>query len=729
MRGLKDIVLLSSKMDVTAFIPKVVEAADGERNSFGFLPARAYEDFALQQRLIVACDSKSNELAGYVVFGGTPPQARIFQTYVSPDYRRSGVGRALVEEVVKRSEEISFLSIRVEVASDLEDANEFYKNQGFRLVREKAGGSTRNRVIYTRVRELDTPSLLDFATYGVVDGPAISLVLSTATEQPFYLIDLNVLFDLTKRRSNALGAGRVLAAAIGNSVALAVSSELVTELERNTSAEKPDAILEIARAWPRLRPPAPAVLATYVDTLGPLIFPNRSASRELTIQDRSDIAHLATAIEEGADGFITSEKAILACAEWFRTNHKLDIISPNVFGKRHTATARKSTAYQVRLQGRVISAGEVSQNQFVSVKGFLSSQEVPDDIIKSAISQGTSTAPRRRLVVCAESEIVAFASWAAPKESDSILRIYMFANEADPACEIAVDHLFEMAAREASTDQPRVLQVNPTTEHVLTRSRAMNLGFRPRAGSTSRSGKLEKLCLGSVVTERNWSLVRAQVRDLAGIEFPEDPPLFRNANDQIGLRSGDGRHAATGLGALEDFVSPAIFALRGRAAVVVPIWPEYAEALFRGSLQPSFLNDEQAALLRKRRYFGNARTYGTIPDQGLIFFYESAHKGTGRSAVIAVGRVARRYLAQEDVAKKLSAERGVLSARAVKGIAKGEEACVTEFDSVMIFAQPVSLRALKEMGAADDSNMVTARAIGSDVASALIEAGKPKCAR
>lgn len=129
MKRSHNIVLLSSKAEVTAFIPKVVTAADGERNSFGFLPARAYEDFALQQRLIIACDSESKALAGYIVFGGTPPQARIFQTYVAPDFRRGGVGQALVAEVVRRSEEVSFLSIRVEVASDLEAANDFYKNQ------------------------------------------------------------------------------------------------------------------------------------------------------------------------------------------------------------------------------------------------------------------------------------------------------------------------------------------------------------------------------------------------------------------------------------------------------------------------------------------------------------------------------------------------------------------------------------------------------------------------
>jgi ribosomal protein S18 acetylase RimI-like enzyme/predicted nucleic acid-binding protein len=724
-----DILLLSSRADVATFLPRVVAAADGERNSFGFLPARAYEDFALQRRLIVACDSNTNALAGYVVFGGTPPQARIFQTYVSPNYRRSGVGRKLVAEVVKRSEEVSFLSIRVEVASDLKEANDFYKNQSFSLVREKSGGTTRKRIIFTRVRELDSPSLLDFATYGGADGPPINLTLSTTTKPPFYLIDLNVLFDLTKRRSNAVGAGRVLAAAVGSSVALAVSSELVAELERNTDTGKPDPILEIARAWPRLKAPSSSVLASYSTKLGPLIFPVRWAAQTLTIQDESDIAHLATAIEEGADGFITSEKAILSCADWFRKNHQLDIISPDVFGKHHTATARSSAGFRVPINGRTVSAGDISQPQIAGVKEFLALREAPDDVAKSAISQGTSTAPRRRLAVWIDEEIVAFGSWSVPKGSDRIIRLYLFANEADPACEIAVDHLLDTAAREASVDQPSVLQINPRSEHILTRSRAMNLGFRPRTGSTSRSGKLEKLCLGSVVTERNWPVLRVQVSILAGIDFPDEPPLFHQANDQITLRSSDGCYASTGLGALEDFVSPAIFALRGRPAVIVPIWPKYAEALFRGSQQPSFLNDERAALMRKRRYFGSARTYGTIPEQGLIFFYESGHSGSGRSAAIALGRVTRRYLAQKDVAEKLSAERGVLSARELKGIAKGEEACVTEFDSVMIFAKPVPLWILKQIGCADNANMVTARTLSSDATLALIEAGQPACAR
>lgn len=663
------------------------------------------------------------------MFGGTSPQARIFQTYVALTHRRSGVGRVLVQEVARRAEEFSYLSIRVEVASDLLAANEFYKNQGFRRVRERAGGKTRNRTIITRVLELNSPSLLDFAAYGTADGPAISLTLSTAAQAPLYLIDLNVLFDITKRRGNALGAGRVLAAAMDNSVSLAVSSEFVAELERNTKADQPDPVLELARALPRLRSPPPTSVATHRGTLAPLLFPERWAGSKLTKQDESDIVHLATAIEENADGFITSEKVILSCGEWFRTNHSLSVISPEVFGKHYTASTRVSAAFQVSVHGRTISAGEATPDQNGPARSFLDRQDIPDRVANAALAQGTSTAPRRRIIVRDGDQIVAFGSWSPPRGHERVLRLYLFADENDSTVQAAIDHIIDSAARDVASEQPAVLQMSPAPEHVLIRDRAIALGFRPRSGSSTRAGKLEKLCLGSVVTEQNWAAVRQRVVDLAGIELPDEPPVFRAPDDQVLLRAAGGQHAATALRALEDFVAPTIFALRGRPAAIVPIWPIYAEALFRGSTQPSFLNDEQVALLRQRRYFSADRTYAAIPDQGLLFFYESNHKGSGRSSAIAMARILRRYLARQNDAENLARERGVLSASEVQGIAKGDEVCVTEFDNIMMFAKPVPLKVLKEIGCADNANMVTARCLNSEAVFALIEAGQPRCTR
>lgn len=64
--------ILTSRQDVMPFIEKVQMAADRERKSFGFLPASAYDQFALQGRLVVAIDDESEQFLGYVAYGGVP---------------------------------------------------------------------------------------------------------------------------------------------------------------------------------------------------------------------------------------------------------------------------------------------------------------------------------------------------------------------------------------------------------------------------------------------------------------------------------------------------------------------------------------------------------------------------------------------------------------------------------------------------------------------------------
>ena len=67
----------------------------------------------------------------------------------------------------------------------------------------------------------------------------------------------------------------------------------------------------------------------------------------------------------------------------------------------------------------------------------------------------------------------------------------------------------------------------------------------------------------------------------------------------------------------------------------------------------------------------------------------------------------------------------MLSAQEVAKVAKENQACVTEFDNLLLFAKPVALAKLKELGCADDTNVVTARKITSSAASDLLAIGVP----
>jgi|TARA_R100000049_G_scaffold3487_1_gene7608 GNAT superfamily N-acetyltransferase len=715
--------IIRSREEVLPYISNVQEAADLERKSFGFLPKSAYADFALQGRLLVAVDEKSREFAGYLAFGGVPPQARIFQTYVAPKARGQGVGDRLISSAVEIAEERSYLSLRASIADDLGAAKEFYRRNGFRPMLEKQGGKTTQRKIVVHVRELATPSLLDLCGEQPVIANTLAIT-GRSKRSPLYLLDLNVVFDITKRRPNALGAGRLFAAAMENSIQLGISSEFIVELERNWDGGS-DPILEMARALPQYRTPARERISEFRDLVGPILFPHRWRQGALTVRDESDIAHLATVTSEGADGFITSEKAILGASEFFERNFGVSMISPPVLGKSIEAPDRNSAKYRIETGELHISIDDVGESGFAEVEAFLEHSGTPASVISEAMALGKSHSPRRHILAQSEEGVCAFASWSPTTVSQPMSRLYLFADERNSALQPILDRLLDAASRDVAKIGPAILEAIIPADLPVTRNMAMRLGFRPSANEGMRAGKLQKLCLGGLIDSRNWTTTTRKVEELSGIELPEDVPMGTSPNELVCISNSADEIIRVPLSNLEDAFSPAIIFGTGRACAITPIKPRYAESLFQGTLQPSLLDAPQAAILREKRFFGDARTYSAIAEGGLLFFYESKDGIRGRGAAIAVARVKRRYLAPSEGASALSREKGVLSAQEVAKVAKENQACVTEFDNLLLFAKPVALAKLKELGCADDTNVVTARKITSSAASDLLAIGVP----
>ena len=653
------------------------------------------------------------------MIGGTFPQARIFQTYVASAYRGSGVGQRLVEEVIKRCERLAYLSIRADVAEDLEQANQFYRDLGFRTVRRKKGGEKSGRTLIVRVRELATPSLLDMAAFGSSAKVAPRIQVSTSTEAPLYLIDLNVLFDVTKRRVRASGGGRVFAAAADNSIKVALAEEFIAELERNTRDDLPDPTLELAKKLPRLPAPPVDVTQRLTAEFAPMLFPNRAKAGVLTTQDKSDILHLATAVHEGAKGFVTSEKAILAQAAYFSRQHELDVLSPVALGRDYVASAEGSEPVQLRFENRDLWCRSIAPSDLELVRRLAAVQEVPEPVIRSAVASGTSACPRRRIAVGAGEHLIAFASWDAPRPAVVERRVYFFVDSSDPVAELALEYLLASVIRDSAQDAPHVIYICPSPDDTLLRLKAIAFGFRPRSGTSSRTSKLEKICFGGVFTDDNWEKRRTALERATGVTLAAEPPAYRTASELVSIVSADRQQLCVSVGDLESLLSPVLFATGERPAVIVPIKPDYAEELFAGSSQRSLLHQSRALLLNEKRYFSNRRTYRKIPENGLIVFYESGSRG-GRSAAIAIGRIRRRYLAGEATAAELAALSGVLSRRSVRDMAEGDEVCVTEFDNVARFKRVVPLSELKEMGCADAANLVTARPISPPGLKALL---------
>ena len=128
--------------------------ANSERNGLGFLPEQAFRD-GIDRRKMLALVERSSEkdkLAAYLLYSGVYPNAKIQQIATVKAYRRQGVGSALIRSLVTELEQLGFMTIRADVASDLGAALEFYARNGFEQVLTQAGGASRRRQIILHIR-------------------------------------------------------------------------------------------------------------------------------------------------------------------------------------------------------------------------------------------------------------------------------------------------------------------------------------------------------------------------------------------------------------------------------------------------------------------------------------------------------------------------------------------------------------------------------------------------
>lgn len=722
--------LLSSPNEVVPFLPLIIEASNEERNAFGFLPKGTYSDFAYQGQMIVAVDEVTNEFTGYAIFAGALPTAKLRQSYVRPAWRRKGLGKLLVAAVITRCEQIGYLSIKATVASDLLEANAFYEAQGFAKFAEKPGGPSRNRTLIVRARELDTPSLLNLPVAALSASPGIILNALKIGPVPIYLFDLNVLFDVTQQRARREEAGRVFAAAFENSVKLAISSEFVDELERHTSKHSDDPILQLARALPIVPKPTTMLAAEHFVEIAELIFPGRHSSNKLTERDRSDIAHLTTAIVENVAGFVTSEKAILRLAPAFREKYSIEVVSPSIFASAPDDQLPPRTEISVEDNDRTITSRNMTEADREALTVLANRLGIAPAALRVALSQGTSRSSRTRVVVRDGTILLAAATWQVNARDEASSQLYIFVDTQDEAAELAVDHLLDVACRSISISDGGFVWIDADQMVPLVRDRALNFGFQQSKQGVGGSEKLKKVCWGKPITPENWFVVANSLAGRFGLNLQQTAPTFEDSDKVVESTNADGTRTRLKLQTLEDFLGPTLLALEARPAIIVPIWPSYAEALFQGSLQPGFFAGQRAGLLPQKCYLSDASTVNLVPDHGLMVFYESVGKGGpgGRSAAIAIARIQRRYLANEDAAIGLTQLRGVLSQSDIRSMAKDKNVCVTEFDSLMKFRNPVPLRKLKEIGCADGANLVTTKRLEMPALQKLIEIGEPRAA-
>ena len=112
-----------------------------ERDSFSepWSAAEITKDVTAGGNVYVAAAVCGEELAGYAEIRMIAGEAQIYNIAVAPEFRREGIGEALLRHMIDKAEEEKCYVVNLEVMDGNEAAMELYNKLGFREVGRRKG--------------------------------------------------------------------------------------------------------------------------------------------------------------------------------------------------------------------------------------------------------------------------------------------------------------------------------------------------------------------------------------------------------------------------------------------------------------------------------------------------------------------------------------------------------------------------------------------------------------
>jgi GNAT superfamily N-acetyltransferase/predicted nucleic acid-binding protein len=724
--------ILSTGIQTIPYMDRVEALADSNKKALGFLPKSVYCEQADHGRLWIAISMDSDDCLGYLLFGGRYPTLRVFHLYVKPAQRKRGIGAKLLTQLLTYGEKHNYLTISARVAADL-PANKFWDSFGFSIVRQEPGGRSAGRTINIRIRELNTPSLLGLLSCDLVTQKKgiqnLKIRPRPLVVNQTYVLDLNVFFDVVKKRLNHAEAARLISAGLNQEVRVFVTPEFTSELSRHGNANRPDPILEFARQLPTLPALAQATIDSMLPEMEAIVFPRGSSGEKHRSQIISDLVHLVYCSHHRATGFITRDKAILAASERLQEEYHLEILSPADLMKSAEDLHDASCHLYAQLGTESVSIAPATEHQRDEVEQFLVALGVGRDALSAIWHPGSSLSPRRRITARIADRLIAIAAWDNPStlRRQNILHLYI--DERLPHAETVIDHFLETVLRDSPPSSGRLLTLETAVEQVKTKSTASRRGFLSSLLDFGRpsGGQLTKYIFKGLIYKDNWGSFSRDFRDLTGLILPEKIPHFDefdNTGISIRHHSGAPLYNLT-LFEFEILVSPAVVACPGRGAVIVPIQAQFARDLLEyADTQMNLFPAQEALCHVEKAYFRSPRKSKLFKRGLLVLFYLSG-SGGGSKEVIGCARVTySENLSISEARGIVLLRQSVLSIALLEGIAdsKGRVHAFT-FDNYNTFPTRIPFNVLKTKKLISGANMVTVEPLSAKHAVQACEIG------
>ena len=698
---------------IAQFFEEIKALADSEKNGLGFLPEQALRDGIDRRKMLILLDRSGEQerLVAYLFYSGVFPKAKVQQIATVETYRQQGMSSILIRQLVTELEKLGYMTIKADVASDLDSALAFYAKNRFERVRTQTGGASRKRQIVVHVRNLETETLFTRVT-DTEHEIDLGIRRRSAGDAPFFALDLNVYFDLVKNRVHSKYARRLFRAAMAHDIRLAVADEFVKELRRTSDEETNDPILQLALQLPRIPPADITEHKTLTEQLHDLIFEQSGAPSAGNPQALSDASHLAHATLARASAFVTRDGKILDARSALIQRFGIDVVTvEEVLSILPPDQVRDSTMPH---KGRGFDCIEANCEM---VRNYMSSQSLPSQMICEFAAESKYSVDCIKRVITKDGDVLACAVLLAPRTTNPVCRMIIHVRPEAFDGELYTDHLLDVLLREASSTAATTVELERIAGQSALVRLAKARGFL-RQPSTSN---LAKIVVGHPITATNWISAFQELRIRTGLKLPHKMPEGDQA-EAFPISTIQNQSINISLKGLEDLLGPTLLIRPDRNGVIVPITKDYSKLLLGADPQMSLglMDDKDAAFFSKKAYVNTPRAANAMRPEFPILFYESK-RSNGVGAIVAVGRIVDSVILgkqdiPDDTLRRLVVED-------VADFSTSEDVLVTSFDNLFVFPNLVSFRVLRNMGAVDGSNLITAQEVSGQIVTEILDKG------
>ncbi len=620
-------------------------------------------------------------------------------------YRRNGLATKLINYLQEYLTQKSFISIYARVAEDLTEANAYWDRQRFYIQRIEEGGSTRKRKILVRCHELASPQLIPSS--GINADNPLGLAPSSSGDTPLYLLDLNVLFDISPRRLRHDEVVSLFQAERMNFCRLAISTEIREELQRTAHQGKTDPMESFISIFPSFPLFQDNNSEALLDDLAAIIFPDRKEKSALNSNDKSDLRHVATTIQRNLAGLITNDGAILNASDQIKSKYGVEVLSPSAF--RLEDAAPQGSNQFATFNDSTLSLLEVSRADEVAVHALLTKLKLPGSTISTGwLPTDLNGRTTTRFAVWDEESLIGYLSWS-PRDKTGGVVAHIAVDETNVLALSAARILLIYLLEQLSPNGPYLVRLELPLHQSHVRELAFGFGF----SQSTELNILSKIILGGVLTSATWAAYQERLAQKSKLKLPAIIPTYQNFDQQIQVLTPDGNQKHVTLDALETLLSPALFCLPGRPAVITPVQRSFSEALLGHSRQASLLPMSTASLFQDRHYLSSPRTLPHFMRGTLILFYEST-KHKGRSEIVAIARVRQAFLKPSNTFDESDLTQSVLTATSLPNIGKSHMKTVTVFDNIYPLPNPVPLKTLQRIGCGRPNDLITTHPISDE---------------